>query len=97
MRYLAQGNIALVRGVLHERSTLLTNAPHPAQPLPFVMRSYKFWEAPFYGVGLKVYDALACKAGLGWAGLGAPEFLKAAATLALLASSKHAVPAGTFL
>ena len=65
VRYLAQGNIALVREALHERSTLLQNAPHLAAPLPFVMPSYKCWEMPFYGVGLKVYDALAGKAGLG--------------------------------
>ncbi|MFZ4287154.1 FAD-dependent oxidoreductase [Variovorax sp. HJSM1_2] len=65
VRYLAQGNVALVREALHERATLLRNAPHLAQPLPFVMPSYKLWETPFYGVGLKVYDALAGKAGLG--------------------------------
>lgn len=76
VRYLAQGNISLVREALHERSTLLHNAPHIAQPLPFVMPSYKFWETPFYGVGLKMYDALAGKAGL-----GATEFLNAKQTL----------------
>lgn len=65
VRYLAQGNIALVREALHERTTLLHNAPHLARPLPFVMPSYKCWETPFYGVGLKMYDALAGKAGLG--------------------------------
>jgi len=65
VRYLAQGNISLVREALHERTMLLANAPHLAQPLAFVMPSYKFWEAPFYGVGLKMYDALAGKAGLG--------------------------------
>jgi glycerol-3-phosphate dehydrogenase len=41
VRYLAQGNIALVREALHERTTLLHNAPHLAQPLPFVMPSYQ--------------------------------------------------------
>ncbi len=76
VRYLAQGNISLVREALHERTTLLANAPHLAQPLPFVMPSYKFWEAPFYGVGLKVYDALAGKAGL-----GPTEFLSRRETL----------------
>ena len=76
VRYLAQGNISLVREALRERTTLLHNAPHIAQPLPFVMPSYKFWEAPFYGVGLKMYDALAGKAGL-----GATEFLNAKQTL----------------
>lgn len=65
VRYLAQGNIALVREALHERTTLLRNAPHLASPLAFVMPSYKCWETPFYGVGLKMYDALAGKAGLG--------------------------------
>jgi glycerol-3-phosphate dehydrogenase len=76
VRYLAQGNIGLVREALRERTTLLRNAPHLAQPLPFVMPSYKFWETPFYGVGLKLYDALA-----GQAGLGSTEFLSRAATL----------------
>src|SRR6218665_3595301 len=79
VRYLAQGNISLVREALHERTTLLKNAPHRAQPLPFVMPSYKLWETPFYGVGLKMYDALAGKAGL-----GSTEFLSRGQTLALL-------------
>lgn len=65
VRYLAQGNFALVREALRERSALLQNAPHLAQPLPFVMPSYALWKTPFYGVGLKMYDALAGKAGLG--------------------------------
>ncbi len=79
VRYLAQGNVSLVREALHERSTLLQNAPHLAQPLPFVMPSYKLWETPFYGIGLKVYDALAGKAGL-----GDTEFLGRDRTLQLL-------------
>ncbi|MGV3571517.1 MAG: FAD-dependent oxidoreductase [Ramlibacter sp.] len=83
VRYLAQGNIALVREALHERTTLLQNAPHLAQPLPFVMPSYKLWETPFYGVGLKVYDALAGKAGL-----GTTEFLSRGQTLALLPTAR---------
>lgn len=79
VRYLAQGNIALVREALHERTNLLQNAPHLAQPLPFVMPSYQWWEAPFYGVGLKAYDLLAGKAGL-----GSTEFLNAVQTRVLL-------------
>ena len=79
VRYLAQGNIALVREALHERTLLLRNAPHLAQPLPFVMPTYKWWEAPFYGIGLKMYDALA-----GSAGLGRTEFLSRNETLAQL-------------
>ena len=83
VRYLAQGNIALVREALHERTTLLHNAPHLAQPLPFVMPSYRFWETPFYGIGLMVYDALAGKAGL-----GATEFLGRARTLQCLPTAR---------
>ncbi len=64
VRYLAQGNISLVREALHERTTLLANAPHLAQPLAFVMPSYAWWQRPFYGIGLKLYDLLAGKAGL---------------------------------
>lgn len=79
VRYLAQGNISLVREALHERTLLLHNAPHLAQPLPFVMPTYKWWEAPFYGVGLKMYDLLA-----GRAGLGRTEFLSRSETLAQL-------------
>ncbi|MDW5442520.1 glycerol-3-phosphate dehydrogenase/oxidase [Polaromonas sp. SM01] len=84
VRYLAQGNISLVREALHERTHLLANAPHLAQPLPFVMPSYKFWETPFYGVGLKMYDALAGKAGL-----GPTEFLNRSETLGCLPTARQ--------
>ena len=83
VRYLAQGNIALVREALHERTTLLHNAPHLAQPLPFVMPSYRLWEMPFYGMGLMMYDALAGKAGL-----GATQFLGRARTLECLPTAR---------
>lgn len=89
VRYLAQGNISLVREALHERMTLLANAPHLAQPLPFVMSSYRFWEAPFYGIGLKIYDALAGKAGL-----GDTEFLSKAQTLRCLPATRLDGPNG---
>lgn len=79
VRYLAQGNIALVREALHERSTLLRTAPHLAQPLQFVMPTYRWWEGAFYGLGLKLYDQMAGKAGL-----GATEFLSRDQTLRLL-------------
>lgn len=83
VRYLAQGNISLVREALHERTTLLSNAPHLAQPLPFVMPSYRFWETPFYGIGLMMYDALAGKAGL-----GATQFLGRERTLQCLPTAR---------
>jgi len=83
VRYLAQGNIALVREALHERTTLLHNAPHLAQRLAFVMPSYRLIDTPFYGVGLKMYDALAGKAGL-----GATEFLSRDKTVSLLPTAR---------
>jgi glycerol-3-phosphate dehydrogenase len=79
VRYLAQGDVGLVREALHERTMLLANAPHVAQRLAFVMPGYKLWEAPFYGAGLKMYDALA-----GQQSLGRTEFLSAHATRQVL-------------
>src|SRR5215831_5721595 len=79
VRYLAQGNVGLVREALHERSLLLANAPHLAQPIAFVMPTYGWWERGFYGMGLKMYDALA-----GRRGLGGTQFLSVAQTTALL-------------
>jgi glycerol-3-phosphate dehydrogenase len=76
VRYLAQGNLSLVREALAERTTILKVAPHLAQPLPFVMPSYKWWQTPFYGIGLKLYDLLA-----GSAGLGPTDFLSRQQTL----------------
>lgn len=83
VRYLAQGNIALVREALRERTTLLNNAPHLAQPLAFVMPSYHWWETPFYGAGLTAYDLLAGKAAL-----GPTRFLNRSRTLALLPNAR---------
>ncbi|WP_439518283.1 glycerol-3-phosphate dehydrogenase/oxidase [Hydrogenophaga sp.] len=79
VRYLAQGNLALVREALAERATVLRIAPHLAQPLPFVMPSYRWWQTPFYGLGLKLYDLLA-----GGAGLGRTEFLNRAQAIQAL-------------
>jgi glycerol-3-phosphate dehydrogenase len=65
VRYLQQGNISLVMEALKERGILLHNAPHLVHDLPFVVPNYQWWEAPFYGVGLKVYDMLAGQYGFG--------------------------------
>lgn len=90
VRYLAQGNIALVREALHERSTLLANAPHLAQPLAFIVPGYKLWEPGFYGAGLKLYDALA-----GARGLGSTRVLGTGATLeALPGARRHRLAGG---
>lgn len=65
VRYLQQGNISLVMEALKERGILLRNAPHLVHNLQFVVPNYLWWEAPFYGIGLKVYDLLAGKYGFG--------------------------------
>lgn len=65
VRYLQQGNISLVLEALHERGLLIQNAPHLVRHQSFVVPNYDWWEGPFYGIGLKVYDILAGKLGLG--------------------------------
>jgi glycerol-3-phosphate dehydrogenase len=59
VRYLEQLNFSLVMEALRERGILYENAPHLVQNLGFVVPRYKWWEGPFYGLGLKLYDALA--------------------------------------
>jgi len=63
VRYLEQGNISLVKEALRERGLLLSNAPHLVHDRAFVVPNYDWWEAPFYGIGLKVYNLLAGKYG----------------------------------
>ena len=65
VRYLQQGNVGLVLEALRERGLLTQNAPHLVHHLSFIVPNYTWWEAPFYGVGLKIYDLLAGKLGLG--------------------------------
>jgi glycerol-3-phosphate dehydrogenase len=65
VRYLQQGNIPLVMDALRERGRLRRNAPHLVTDQAFVVPNYVWWEAPFYGIGMRVYDALAGKYGFG--------------------------------
>jgi len=65
VRYLQQGNISLVMEALKERGILRQNAPHLVHDLAFVVPNYVWWEAPFYGIGMKVYDMLAGRFGFG--------------------------------
>jgi glycerol-3-phosphate dehydrogenase len=65
VRYLEQGNVSLVMEALKERGLLLRNAPHLVRNLGFVVPNYDWWEAPFYGIGLKLYNLLAGKYGFG--------------------------------
>ncbi len=65
VRYLKQGNLTLVLEALKERGLLYQNAPHLVRNLPFVVPTYDWWEGPFYGVGLKLYDTMAGRQGFG--------------------------------
>ncbi|HEY6840820.1 MAG: glycerol-3-phosphate dehydrogenase [Verrucomicrobiota bacterium] len=64
VRYLKQGNISLVLEALRERGLLVENAPHLVHHLSFIVPIYSWWEGPFYGIGMKIYDRLAGKLGL---------------------------------
>src|SRR6056297_283747 len=65
VRYLAQGNIDLVREALRERGLLQKNAPHLVQNEIFVIPNYSWWDKFFYTVGLTMYDLLSGKLSLG--------------------------------
>ena len=65
VRYLQQGNVKLVLEALRERGRILRNAPHLAHRRAFVIPAYKWWQLPFYGVGLTIYDLLAGRERIG--------------------------------
>ena len=65
VRYLQQGNVKLVTEALHERGILRRNAPHLVKDQSFIVPNYKWWEGPYYGIGLKIYDWMAGSLGLG--------------------------------
>lgn len=76
VRYLRQGNLRLVLEALRERGILQRNAPHLVHDLGFVIPAYRWWQVPFYGLGLQVYDRLAGR----WS-FGASQGLSRAATI----------------
>ena len=65
VRYLAQGNIDLVKEALYERGLLLKNASHLVSNQSFIIPNYSWWNNFFYAFGLKVYDILAGKLSFG--------------------------------
>jgi glycerol-3-phosphate dehydrogenase len=71
VRYLEQAvkrldieQFRMVNKALHERRTLIKNAPHLAQPLALLTPCYSWFEGFYYNVGLKIYDFLAGKTNL---------------------------------
>ena len=65
VRYLAQGNIDLVKEALHERGLMLKNASHLVRNQTFIIPIYTWWNTLFYTIGLKIYDVLAGKLSFG--------------------------------
>ncbi len=73
VRYLAQGDISLVLEALKERGLLRQNAPHLVSNQAFIIPTYEWWDGPFYTIGLKVYDMMSGKLGLGPSERVSPE------------------------
>ena len=65
VRYLAQGDVRLVLEALKERGLMRRNAPHLVRDQSFVIPCYRWWEAPFYGIGLTLYDLMAGRLSFG--------------------------------
>ena len=65
VRYLQQGDVSMVVEALHERGRLWRNAPHLVKDMRFIIGNYRWWERPFYTIGLCCYDLLAGRLGLG--------------------------------
>ena len=65
VRYLQNGDISLVIEALRERGIMRKNAPHLVRDLSFVIPSYDWWNSPFMGLALKIYDMMSGKLGLG--------------------------------
>jgi glycerol-3-phosphate dehydrogenase len=76
VRYLAQGNVKLVREALAERALLLANAPELVRRLEFIVPTFRLFDREVLRIGLGMYDALA-----GQQGIGATRWLTRAETL----------------
>jgi len=79
VRYLEQGDIALVREALKERGLMSRNAAHLVKNQSFVIPNYNWWGGYFYTIGLTLYDMLA-----GRLTLGASKYINKKETIELL-------------
>jgi glycerol-3-phosphate dehydrogenase len=84
VRYLAQGDIRLVREASIERGLLTRNAPHLVRNQTFVIPIYSQWDRIKYTIGLKLYDWIAGKLSL-----GSSVFISKQKTLAALPGVQH--------
>lgn len=69
VRYLQQAvrsldyrQLRVLRSALRERALMLANAPFLARPLEFLIPCFSWFDAFYYGFGLKVYDWIAGRA-----------------------------------
>jgi len=83
VRYLAQGDVALVREASIERGLLQQNAPHLVKNQTFIVPVYSFWDRIKYTIGLKAYDWIA-----GRLSLGSSVFISRKKTLAAVPEVK---------
>lgn len=65
VRYLAQGDVALVREACVERGRLLKNAPHLVKNQSFVIPTFGWFDELKFTIGLTLYDLLAGHYSLG--------------------------------
>ncbi|MEQ1623797.1 MAG: glycerol-3-phosphate dehydrogenase/oxidase [Sediminibacterium sp.] len=84
VRYLANGEIKLVREASIERDRLYLNAPHLVKDQVFIIPVYSFWERIKYTIGLKCYDWIAGKMRL-----GSSHFISKEETLKLMPCIKQ--------
>ncbi|MBC7644323.1 MAG: glycerol-3-phosphate dehydrogenase/oxidase [Thermoleophilia bacterium] len=69
LRYLATGDIKLVREALRERALIASRAPHLVRPLPMMLPIYGRripWLRAKLEMGLLIYDLLGARRGYGW-------------------------------
>lgn len=83
VRYLANGEIKLVREASIERGRLYQNAPHLVKDQLFIIPVYSLWERIKYTIGLKCYDWVAGKMRL-----GSSHFISKEETLDLMSGIK---------
>ena len=84
VRYLAQGDIGLVKHALRERGLLEKNASHLVQKEEFIIPCYDWFSVAKYLTGLTLYDWLAGKYSF-----GKSKFLSKKQTLALMPGIKE--------
>jgi len=90
LRYLEMLDFRLVREALRERGLLIQRlAPHLVRAVPFLYPLHgRFWERPYVGAGLAIYDTMAASSGNS-RGLPRHRHLSRKQALRLVPALKH--------